>query len=166
MGEKYNAWKRESEDEASREFMEVVEQMASEARSVDLEDPGYMDADRASQIVAVQLETEQLIEQCDALLKENYEGWTRALKEKDHVGQIMLERNETYLTGYREGLKHLQSALEDILSGTDSSFNQSLQSSARAELFRESAVGQMARMNDEILRRYEVKQKTGNDLAS
>ena len=166
MGEKYDAWKREREDEASRELTEVVEQMAAEGRSTELEDPGYMDADRATQIVAVQLETEQLIKQCDELLRENYEGWTRALKEKDNVTQIMLERNETYLMGYREGLKHMQSALEDILNGTDSSFNRSLASSARAELFRKSAVGQMARMNDEILRRYEVKLKTGNELAS
>lgn len=166
MGEKYNAWRKEREDEAGREFMNAVEQMNSEERSAQLEDPGYMDPDRASQIVAVQLETGKFIKQCDELLKENYQGWTAALKEKDNVTQLMLKRNETYLSGYRDGLKHMQGALEDILNGTDSSFDRSLQSSSRGELFRKSAIGQMARMNDEILRRYEVKQKTGNELAS
>ncbi len=166
MGEQYNIWKKKQEDEASRDFMKAVEQTSHEERFVDLEDPGYMDPDRASQIVAVQLETEQLIDQCDDLLRENYEARTRALKEKDNVTQMMLERNETYLWGYRDGLKDKQGALEDILNGTDLSFGRSLQSSSRVELFRKSAIQQMARMNDEILRRYDVKQKTGNELAN
>ena len=165
MGEQYDIWKKNQEDEASRDFMKAVEQTSHEERFDD-EDPGYIDPDRASQIVAIQLETYQLINQCDELLKENFEARTRAVKEKDSVTQIMLERNESYLWGYRDGLKDRQDALEDILNGTDLSFGRSLQSSSRVELFRKSAIEQMARMNDEILRRYDAKQKTGNELAS
>lgn len=165
MGEQYNSWKKKQEDEASRDFMKAVDQTSHEKRFDD-EDPGYIDADRASQIVAVQLENEQLLNQCDELLRENHEARTRALEEKDNVTQIMLERNESYLWGYRDGLKDKQGALDDILNGTELSFGHSLQSSSRVELFRKSAIGQMARMNDEILRRYDLKQKTGNELAS
>lgn len=166
MGEQYDSWKKKQEDEASRDFIKAVEQTSHEERFDALEDPGYMDPDRASQIVAVQLETEQLIGQCDELLRENYEARTRALKEKDNVTQMMLERHETYLWGYRDGLKDKQRGLEDILNGTDLSFGHSLHSSSRVELFRKSAIEQMARMNDEILRRYDAKQKTGNELAN
>lgn len=165
MGEQYNSWKKKQEDEASRNFMKAVEQTSYE-EGFDDEEAGYIDADRASQIVAVQLENEQLLNQCDELLRENHEARTRALKEKDNVTQIMLERNESYLWGYRDGLKDKQGALDDILNGTELSFGHSLQSSSRVELFRKSAISQMARMNDEILRRYDLKQKTGNELAS
>lgn len=165
MGEQYNSWKKKQEDEATQDFMKAVEQSSCEERVED-EEPGYIDADRASQIVAVQLENEQLLNQCDELLRENYEARDRALREKDNVTQIMLERNEGYLWGYRDGLKDKQSALEDILNGTDLSFGHSLRNSSRVELFRKGAISQMARMNDEILRRYDLKQKTGNELAS
>lgn len=121
----------------------------------------YLDPDRASELVAHQLDTQKFIKHCKSEIDKSLEAASRALREQDLVGWLAEELRREHLQGYLSGLEHLDSIINNLVEATPVRPSVLMNDVSSRERYRQHAVDRIARINDGLLRRQERKDKSG-----
>lgn len=143
------------------EQMKMLEELDAEGELTSIPEDDYLDPDRASELVAHQLDTQKLIKHCNTEIEKSFEAESRAYREHDLVGWLAEEMRREYLQGYLSGLERLDSVINNMIEATPVRPYVFINDVGSREQYRQHAVDRIARINDGLLRRQARKDRSG-----
>lgn len=145
--------------------LEVHQELLNELEAVgeltSIPEDDYLDPDRASELLAHQLDTQRLIRHCKTEIDKSHEDASRALREQDLVGWLAEEMRREHIQGYLNGLEHLDAVINNLVEATPVRPYVFINDASSRERYRQHAVDRIARINDVILRRQMLKDAGG-----
>lgn len=140
---------------------ELLDELEAVRELTSIPDDDYLDPDRASELVAHQLDTQKLIRHCKTEIDKSFEDASRAYREQDLVGWLAEELRREHIQGYLNGLEHLDSVINNLVEATPMRPYVFVNDANSCERYRQHAVDRIARINDVILRRQVLKDEGG-----
>ena len=140
---------------------ELLDELDATGELPSIPEDDYLDPDRASELVAHQLDTQKLIGRCKTEIDKSFKDASRAYREQDLVGWLAEEMRREHLQGYLNGLEHLDSVINNLVEATPVRPYVFMDDAGSRERYRQHAVDRIARINDGLLRRQARKDKSG-----
>ncbi len=140
---------------------ELLDELEAVGELTSIPDDDYLDPDRASELVAHQLDTQKLIKHCKTEIDKSLEAASHALREHDLVGWLAEELRREHIHGYLYGLEHLDSMINNLVEATPVRPYVFIDDASSREQYRQHAVDRIARINEAILRRQVLKDTSG-----
>ena len=140
---------------------ELLDELNAKGELTSIPEDDHLDPDRASELVAHQLDTQKLIRHCRIEVDKSLEDASRAYREQDLVGWLAEEMRREHLQGYLSGLEHLDSVINNLVEATPVRPYVFVNDAGSRERYRQHAVDRIARINDVILSRQMLKDTGG-----
>lgn len=140
---------------------ELLDELNAKGELTSIPEDDYLDPDRASELVAHQLDTQKLIRHCKIEVDKSLEDASRAYREQDLVGWLAEELRRERIQGYLNGLEHLDSVINNLVEATPVRPYVFVNDASSRERYRQHAVDRIARINEGLLRRQARKDKGG-----